>query len=162
MDNYSGDISSLVFRKVLRGDLGEVSLDGQTLTILMQLDGRKSLGQIAQATGMTMIQARACVSKLLKFKLVVPAQSTVPEAPLQEFLIFLKLQLALAVGPIAEVLVDDAAEEMGVTLATLPLNRAPEMVEIIAGYIPREEKRLGFQSALLGKIRQLGTQGFYS
>ena len=160
MEKYSGDISSLVFRKVLRGDLGEVSLDGQSLTILMQLDGQKSLGQIAQATGMTMIQTRSCVSKLLKLKLIVPAQSSVPEAPLQEFLQYLKKHLALAVGPIAEVLIEDAAEEMGVTLATLPLNRAPEMVEIIAGYIPREEKRLTFQAAMLTKIRQLGTQGF--
>jgi hypothetical protein len=156
MDSYSGDITKLVFRKVLRGDLGEVSLDGQTLTILMQLDGHKSLGQIAQATGMTMIQARACISKLLKLKLIVPAQSSVPEAPLQDFLAFLKRQLALAVGPIAEVLIDDAAEEMGVTIPTLPLARVPEMVEIIAGYIPREEKKLAFQSAMLGKIRQLG------
>jgi hypothetical protein len=159
MNNYSGDISNLVFRKVLRGDLGEVSLDGQTLTILMQLDGQKTLGQIAQATGMTMIQARSCVSKLLNLKLIVPAQSSVPEAPLQDFLVFLRRQLALAVGPIAEVLVDDAAEEMGVTVATLPLNRAPEMVEIVAGYIPREEKRLAFQSSMLEKFRLLGTQG---
>jgi hypothetical protein len=159
MEKYSGDISALVFRKVLRGDLGEVSLDGQSLTVLMQLDGQKSIGQIAQTTGMTMIQARDCVSKLLKLNLIVPAQSSVPEAPLQDFLSFLKRQLALAVGPIAEVLVDDAAEEMGVTLATLPLNRAPEMVEIIAGYIPREQKRLTFQSAMLTKIRQLGSQG---
>jgi hypothetical protein len=159
MEKYSGDISALVFRKVLRGDLGEVSLDGQSLTVLMQLDGQKSIGQIAQTTGMTMIQARDCVSKLLKLNLIVPAQSSVPEAPLQDFLSFLKRQLALAIGPIAEVLVDDAAEEMGVTLATLPLNRAPEMVEIIAGYIPREQKRLTFQSAMLTKIRQLGSQG---
>jgi hypothetical protein len=159
MEKYSGDISALVFRKVLRGDLGEVSLDGQSLTVLMQLDGQKSIGQIAQTTGMTMIQARDCVSKLLKLNLIVPAQSSVPEAPLQDFLSFLKRQLALAVGPIAEVLVDDVAEEMGVTLATLPLNRAPEMVEIIAGYIPREQKRLTFQSAMLTKIRQLGSQG---
>jgi hypothetical protein len=159
MEKYSGDISALVFRKVLRGDLGEVSLDGQSLTVLMQLDGQKSIGQIAQTTGMTMIQARDCVSKLLKLNLIVPAQSSVPEAPLQDFLSFLKRQLALAIGPIAEVLVDDAAEEMGVTLATLPLNRAPEMVEIIAGYIPREQKRLTFQSVMLTKIRQLGSQG---
>ncbi|MFP4314780.1 MAG: hypothetical protein ACLFQR_01020 [Desulfovibrionales bacterium] len=157
MDNLSGDITNLIFRKVLRGDLGEVSLDGQSLAILMQLDGNKSLGRISQATGLTMIQTRACIAKLLKLNLIVPADSSVPEAPVQEFLSFLKEQLSRAVGPIAEVLIEDAADEMGITLPSVPLSRGPEMIEIIGSFIPREEKRLAFQSAMLTKIRELGT-----
>ena len=66
MDLSSGDISALVFKPVVRDDLGNFSLDGHMLSVLMALDGKKPLGQIAQSAGMNMATMREAVGKSCK------------------------------------------------------------------------------------------------
>ena len=44
MDVSTGDIPTLVFRRAVRDDLAEFSFDGQMLSVLMELDGKKNLG----------------------------------------------------------------------------------------------------------------------
>ena len=45
MDVSSGDISSMVFKRSVRQNVGEVSLDSQMLGVLMEMDGQKTLEQ---------------------------------------------------------------------------------------------------------------------
>ena len=70
MDLSSGDISVLVFKPVVRDDLGNFSLDGHMLSVLMALDGKKTLGQIAQQANLNMATIREAVGKLLDLKLI--------------------------------------------------------------------------------------------
>ncbi|MBS1236842.1 MAG: hypothetical protein H6R37_86, partial [Deltaproteobacteria bacterium] len=47
MDISSGDISAIVFRRVVREDAAEYSFDAQMLKLFMELDGKKSLAVIS-------------------------------------------------------------------------------------------------------------------
>ena len=42
-----GDLAAMVYRRLQRDDLGEFAMDSRMLTVLMDLDGQRSLGQIA-------------------------------------------------------------------------------------------------------------------
>ena len=50
MVDLSGDISALVLKGSIKGDLGEFSLDSHMLQVLMQLDGKKNLGSVASTS----------------------------------------------------------------------------------------------------------------
>ena len=155
MDVTSGDLSALVFKRVPAQNLGEFSLDGRMLSVLMEVDGRQSVGTIAQKLGMTLGAIRPVVSGLLDLKLIEAGEGSlsVLEA---EFLDYLKGRLALAVGPIAEVLIEDAAGDLGYTPERFPTHRAAELVDLLARQIRREEKMAEFKQEMVNMIREKG------
>ncbi len=77
MDISSGNILALVFRRVVREDIGEFSLDSNMLRVLMELDGKQNLSEIAKKTNVNMSELRKVMSKLLQLKLVKPVEVTV-------------------------------------------------------------------------------------
>ena len=70
MDISSGDISAMVFRRVVREETAEYSFDTRMLTRFMELDGKKSLAVISRKTGLKMSSIREAASKLLKLRLI--------------------------------------------------------------------------------------------
>ncbi|MGD2125425.1 MAG: hypothetical protein PVG99_05050 [Desulfobacteraceae bacterium] len=155
MDISSGDISALVFRRVIREEEGEFAVDSRMLSVLMELDGQKSLALIARKIGLDMGAIRQVTAKLLKLKLVEPVEGAVSVLD-RDFLDFLSTQLRLAVGPIGEVLIEDAMVDLGNDLNQFPSHRAAELVDLLARQIQREEKRTEFQQSMISKIKEKG------
>lgn len=155
MDVTSGDLSALVFKRVPAQNLGEFSLDGRMLSVLMEVDGRQSVGTIAQKLGMTLGTIRPVVSGLLDLKLIEAGEGSLSVLD-AEFLDYLKGRLALAVGPIAEVLIEDAAGDLGYTPERFPTHRAAELVDLLARQIRREEKMAEFKQEMVNMIREKG------
>jgi len=155
MDLSSGDISALVFKPVVRDDLGNFSLDGHMLTVLMALDGEKTLGQIAQNTGLNMATLREAVGKLAGLKLIEIVQSS-PNVLDQDFLDFLISEMSMAIGPLGEVVVEDGLEDLGFNKSNFPTQRAAELVNLLAEEIQRDEKRNEFKQNMVQKIREKG------
>jgi predicted regulator of amino acid metabolism with ACT domain len=58
MDISSGNILALVFRRVVREDIGEFSLDSNMLRVLMELDGKQNLSEIAKKINVDMSAIR--------------------------------------------------------------------------------------------------------
>jgi len=155
MDISSAEISFMVFRRVTRADAGEFSLDGQMLSVLMELDGRKSAAVVAKNAGLSMGIMRRVVSKLLELNLIEPVDEAISILD-KDFIDYLKSQLALAIGPIAEVIIEDVVFDLGHILAQFPSYRAAELVDLISQEIQREEKRTGFKQNMVSKIRGKG------
>lgn len=155
MDVTSGDLSALVFKRVPAQNLGEFSLDGRMLSVLMEVDGRQSVGAIARKLGMTLGVIRPVVSGLLDLKLIEAGEGSLSVLD-AEFLEYLKSRLALAVGPIAEVLIEDAAGDLGYTPERFPTHRAAELVDLLARQIRREEKMAEFKQEMVNMIREKG------
>jgi hypothetical protein len=155
MDIASGDISGLVFRPVVRDDLGNFSLDGHMLSLLMALDGKKNLGTISQKTGLSMAAIREIAGKLMDLKLIEPIASAAAWVD-RDFIDYLVGELSIALGPLAEVLVEDGVEDLGCTLRTLSTQRAAELVNLLAQEIQREEKRAEFKQRMVKKIKEKG------
>ncbi|MGE5841478.1 MAG: hypothetical protein ACM335_04310 [Deltaproteobacteria bacterium] len=155
MDISSGDISDLVFRRVVREDTAEYSFDAQMLTLFMDFDGRKSLAEISKKTGLKMSTVRGAANKLLKLKLIEQVTETVTALD-ADFMETLKRELSLAIGPLAQILIEDAANDLGQSVMRSPVRRAPELVETLSREIQREDKRAAFKQAMIRKIKEKG------
>ena len=155
MDISSGDISALVFKRVVREDAAEYSFDAQMLTLFMELDGKKSLAVISRKTEMKMSTLREAASKLLKLKLIEQVAEAI-DAVDADFMNTLKRELSLAIGPLAQILIEDAVNDLGQSIARFPSRRAPELVESLSREIQREDKRSVFKQAMVRKIKEKG------
>ena len=155
MDLSSGDISVLVFKPVVRDDLGNFSLDGHMLSVLMALDGKKTLGEIAQQANLNMATIREAVSKLLDLKLINIIKSDVQVLD-NDFISFLVSEMSIAIGPLGEVIVEDGLEDLGYNKTNFPTHRAAELINLLAQEIQRDEKRTEFKQSMVRKIREKG------
>jgi hypothetical protein len=153
MDVFVGDISALVFKRSIKGDIGEFSLDSNMLKVLMELDGKKNLATVAQAINMDMEALREVAARLYNIKLVAKVEKKAPVLN-KAFFDVLTAQLSLALGPIAEFLIEDEIQEFGYDLTNFPFHRAAELVNVLALQIPREDKRLAFQRVMVEKIKK--------
>jgi hypothetical protein len=155
MDLSSGDISELVFKPVVRDDLGNFSLDGHMLSVLMALDGKSTIGKVAQQSGLNMATMRDATKKLVELKLIERVEGSGSFLD-HDFISFLISELSLAIGPLGEVIVEDGVEDLGYTKSNFPTHRAAELVNLLAQEIQRDEKRTGFKQRMVKKIREKG------
>lgn len=157
MDNVSGNISELIFRSIPAKDLGEVSVDSNMLNVRMECDGKKTVGQISQITGISMVDIRPVMVRLLDLRLIaeMPKTSTSKAVELG-FFEYLKHNLSQAIGPIAEVLIEDEIADMGYGLNNFPPQRVAELIDIISKEIQREGKRSDFKKNMVKKIMEMG------
>ena len=151
----SGDISSMIYKRKVRDDLGDFSLDGQTLLILMELDGKATLGHLAGKTGMSMGSIRELIGNLLKIGLIEKVEKEVIPVG-NEFFRNLLDELALAIGPIASVLIEDEVQDLGYDVNSFPSFLVTELVDRLAGEIRREEKKTIFIKNMVNIIRVKG------
>ena len=155
MDALSGNISDIVFRQVVKENREDVSLDHQLLRVFLAFDGKKTLNTVAQESSINMGAIGKLISKLLKLELIEPVHKEQRSLD-HEFIEYLTSQLSLAVGPIAQVLLEDEATEMGFVLSKFPCSQAAEIVDLLARQIQREEKKANFERNMINKIREKG------
>jgi hypothetical protein len=155
MDILAGNISSIVFRQVVKENLGDVSLDGQLLRVFLAFDGQKTLQRVAKETNLDIGAMREIVSKLLTLELVKPANEAMLTLD-KAFIDYLKSQLSRAVGPIAELLIEEVVAQMGYSLKQFPSSQAAELVNMLAREIKREEKMNPFKVNMVKMIQERG------
>ncbi len=153
-DIFSGDISKLILKRTVRADVGEVSLDSQMLNVLMELDGKKTLGQVAQSLNMNMKTLRDIASRLYQMRLCEAAAESMPALG-RDFFNELSVELSKAMGPIADVVIEDEIADMGETQDRFPAHRAAELVDVLARQILREERKVAFQQSMVKKLREV-------
>ncbi len=155
MDILSGDISLLVFRRVALSNMGDISLDSRMLEVLMELDGKKNLGSISKKTGMTTGNLRESVSKLLKFNLIEIVEGTGAFLD-NDFMGYLNEQFALAIGPVAEVIIEDAVSDLGYKMSQIPSHKIAELIDLLSAEIQRDEKKEAFKLNMIRRIKEKG------
>lgn len=153
MDVLSGNISSLVFKQVVTGGTSDITLDSSLLNVFLELDGKKNLGIIAQKTGLNMGEMRDAISRLLQLEIVESAAGDILMAD-DDFFNFLNTQLSLALGPVAEVLIEDEIANMDHNILKFPAFKAAELVELLATPIKREEKKSAFKLSMVNKLKE--------
>jgi len=155
MDILSGDISLLVFRRVVLSNMGDISLDSRMLEVLMELDGKKNLGSISKKTGMTTGNLRESVSKLLKLNLIEIVEGTGAFLD-NDFMGYLNEQYALAIGPVAEVIIEDAVSDLGYKMSQIPSHKIAELIDLLSAEIQRDEKKEAFKLNMVKRIKEKG------
>jgi len=151
----SGDITSRIYRRKVRDDIGDVSLDHQALLILMELDGKATLGALAAKTELSMGSIRELISNLSTLGLIEMVEKQIIPVD-SDFFRNLLEELALAVGPIASVIIEDEVHDLGHDVKTFPSYLVTELVDRLAGEIRREEKKAIFIKNMVSIIRSKG------
>ncbi len=149
------NVGSMVFRRVLRKDLGEFSLDSRMLGILMELDGERNLAAIARGLGMDMAGMREAIEKLSNLKIVERVSQQTSVLP-SEFFDYLNAQLSLAVGPISRILIEDTVADLGKRVSGFPVQMVAELVDLLARHIRRKENGIIFRQNMVKKMKEMG------
>ena len=147
----SQDLPQRYFKKTIRKNMEEITLDAEMIRLLMAIDENKNISQVARAAEMNLSQVRDVLAKLLKQKLVVPVKKDVTYLE-QSFINFLKTKLSESIGPMGEILIEDILDEMGLQIDRIPVNAAPDFVRNIAREIPQEENRTLFEDVIFSRI----------
>lgn len=147
----AGDISPLVFQLSVKNEPGELTLDKQMLAVIGELDGKKSVGTITKNLGIDLDKMKEILAKLLTHKLIAPVNESIAILK-EDFFIYLTDQLSLATGPMAEVLIDEAAASLGYNLSSFPKHRVQELIDLLTSKIFREEKKVAFKQNLYKKL----------
>lgn len=144
MDFLSKDVMNMFFRKAIRKDNGAVSMDGEMIRLLVAIDENKTLSRIGEGIGMDTAVLKNTISKLVKLGLVEPAVKKTNFLS-RAFINELTVNLTHAIGPMSEFLIEDTVSGMGFAINEIPLNRASELITMIAEGIPDDQSRANFK-----------------
>jgi len=142
------------YRKVIRNDNDQVSLDADMIRLLIAIDENKSLYQIAEEVDMGNATFKKALSKLLDQGLIAPVKKDIPVLD-QSFIETLRINLSRAIGPMAEILIEDVAAEMELTPSEIPVNQAAELITNLSREIPDEENRMQFKKSMLAILNKI-------
>ena len=153
MDNDWTGRSDAYYRKVILKDNDAVSLDADMIRLLIAIDENKNLYQIAEEVDMGTATFKKALSKLLDQGLIEPVQKDIPVLD-QSFIQTLRINLSRAIGPMAEILIEDMAAEMEIDPAAIPVNQAAELIAHLSLEIPDEENQMQFKKSMLAILNK--------
>ena len=102
---------------------------------------------------MDTITLKQALAELLKRGLIVPVRQSTPRLD-RMFYDALRINLSKAIGPMAEILIEDQAEEMEIDPALIPVNQAAELIAHLSLEVPDEENRMQFKKSMLAVLNK--------
>jgi hypothetical protein len=95
------------------------------------------------------------LAKLLQQGLIEPVKKDVPVLN-EAFVSALKINLSKAIGPMAEILIEDVADEMKINPHDIPINGAAELINNLSLEIPDENRRIEFKKSMIQVLKKSG------
>ena len=145
------DFPRLYFRKVISDEMGQVAMDADMMRLLMVIHEDKNLSQIIKETGMKLANLESALTRLMNVGLVEKIEKSV-SCLNGGFMEELEANLKISIGPVADLLIEDVLDDMGLAENEVPTYLGAELIHNLARQIPREEKRIQFQKAMLARI----------
>jgi len=144
------------YRKVIRKDNNEISLDADMIRLLIAIDENKSLYQIANEVEMEDATLNKNLSKLLEQGLIEPVEKDLPVLD-KIFLQALKINLSKTIGPMAVILIEEVVSDMELTAPEIPVHQAAELITALSHEIPDEIKRIEFKKSMMDILNKKRT-----
>ena len=152
MQASPAEMSHAVYKRSIPEELVEYRCTSHMLTVLAALDGSANLTVLAKQIGLPMKSVLSAASSLLELHLIQMADGVACYLD-QDFMTYLKAELSTAVGPIAEILIEDGVRDLGHSLDAFPVYKAAELVELLARDIQKEDRRVDFQQKMVARIK---------
>ncbi len=135
-----------------------VTIDAADWEVIALLDGARTAAALAAALGVDDFEA---MRRLYRLKLAGLVELEKPQqlAPAARalagphFFQALHAAVAAAVGPLAEIIIDDCLDAMGHTRQDFPRDGIARLAEAISAEITDPEKRVKFQQTMLAMLR---------
>jgi hypothetical protein len=145
-------------RMARKAPAASVTVSAEDWELLALIDGQMSVAELAQTRRVDDIEMTKALYRMKLGGLVEIASAQVA-APQQRalagpgFFQALNTAVAAALGPLAEIIIDDAVEDLGFTRATFPRDGVASLAERISSEIRDAEKRVRFQQTMLQMLR---------
>jgi hypothetical protein len=152
MDFSSPQWSKLMFKKTERIDNDEVCLDADMIRVLIAIDESKNLDQVGREVGMSVTDFQETLSQLIKLNLIEPIGKDVAYLD-ESFIQEMQATLSQAVGPMAEILISEAAAGMNLSVSQIPKMQVAELINALSMEIPDEESKIHFKKAMIHLIK---------
>ena len=147
-------LKDVYFRKTDLASSGSMTFDQNMLTLLLAIDEDKSVLEISKQIKLDPVVFKECFVKLYRLKLIEKVDKGV-EYINGEVLNNIRDTLIQLLGPLGEVLMDDAAEQLNVEKSKIPQKNVPEYLMAIANEIPSEKQKREFQKIMLDQIKEM-------
>ena len=154
MDNGLTNRTDIYYRKVIRKDNDKVLLDADMIRLLIVIDENKSLYQISEEVDMGNSAFMEALSKLLDQGLIEPVKKDIAVLD-KTFLEILRMNLSKAIGPIAEILIEDLTADMQLNPSAIPVNQAAELIGQLSLEIPGDENQMNFKKSMLAILNKI-------
>ncbi len=152
------NLSQVIFKMSSADLTGEINLKPEAWRVLTQVNGARSVAEIAKNIGMDEATAINVADGLFKARILEVAPGSV--APAGEtvdakFFNDVTKELARAMGPLASIIVEDEIAALGETMDDFPRDRLADLIEHVSESIKDSNKRVNFQRLMLEAIRKL-------
>jgi DNA-binding MarR family transcriptional regulator len=124
------------------------------IRLLLVIDEHKSLYQIAAEVEMDGTSFKRTLQRLLEQGLVETVQKPTPRLG-RTFLQAVRMHLTQVIGPVAEIVLEDAAAELNINPSEIPVDQAAELIHRISREIPDEDSRTQFQKSIIPILNKL-------
>lgn len=154
MDFLPNNAAGLYLRKKIRKDLQAVSLDADMISLLLVIEEHKSLYQIAAEVEMDGASFKSTLRRLLEQGLVEIIQKPAPHLG-RTFLQAVRVNLTRVIGPVAEIILEEATAELNLNPSEIPVDQAAELIYRISREIPDEDSQTQFQRSIMPILNKL-------
>ena len=124
------------------------------LKLLMAIDENKPILQIAKELKMDPAIFRDSFLQLYKLKLIEEVKQKIVCAD-ELFVAHLRETIVNLVGPLGEMLLDEAAEKMNLTVSRIPKSLVADFVYQVAKEIPGEKQQTEFKKLMIQEIKSM-------
>ena len=149
-----------VYRMVTDQFTKDVSFSPHELEIFSEIDGERSISEIAQELKMDQMKVLKTFYKMFVAGMLEFVEQTEPakkESVDPEKINEIEKILIKAVGPIASVIMDDQISDFNFSREDFPKEFIPQLVESISKEITSEERRIEFQQEILVVIKEIAS-----
>ncbi|MBW2058350.1 MAG: DUF4388 domain-containing protein [Deltaproteobacteria bacterium] len=150
--------SDAVFKLSSQKEKDEILLKAGEWNILIRIDGRKTVREIARELETSEIEAARRLYRLSASGLIEMVEAAVrsPKRIVGKgFFDILRQELTWVMGPMAPVIIEDQVADMDEKISAFPRSRAAELVEAVSMDISDEAKRIDFQKKMLEILKKI-------
>lgn len=135
----------------------DTTLRSAEWAVITQVDGQKSIGEIAKTLALSADEAINLFNGLFEKGLIELLSVSKAEKRLvpKGFFEVLNNELTKIIGPVAPYLVEDTLWEMEIKIEDCDIKKIPEIIEAISEEIPDEMKRVEFQKVMLTEMKKV-------
>ena len=150
----TNEIADMTFKRAPGKDFSAFKNDLQMFNILTAMDGRRSVGTIAEQDFYDLNVLAVKVSQLVEMGLLIPVHKAGSGSSIgAEVIKALQSELTKLVGPVAGMLLKDSAKKLGHNLEVFPVGKANELLDMVGKFIQDHSKAIEFKNRMMARIK---------
>ncbi|MCD6375611.1 MAG: hypothetical protein J7L94_08800 [Caldisericaceae bacterium] len=148
---------NMVFKLAPTGVGSEISLSSLEWGVITQIDGVKTVKEIAGNLALTLEETYQIIASLRKKGLIFFDHQVDVKVEYVNEKVLKKItdRLMRYIGPVAQYLINDVLTELNLTADKLSKDRLPEFIELLSDEISDENKKIKFQREMLNLIKEV-------